>query len=176
MQETIELIEHTIKQYRNELGKDFLKYKNHVYRVYSLCLEFDDSASNNEKYAIASIFHDLGIWTAQSFDYLEPSIALVTKYLKTSGRVGLTKEITLMIDMHHKRSRYKGEYEKTVEIFRRADWIDVTRGLKTFGLSKSKYTIIQNRYPNLGFHRFLVKQTVKNFIKSPTNPLPMFKK
>jgi len=81
-----------------------------------------------------------------------------------------------MIEMHHKSSKYEGDFTDTVETFRRADWIDVTMGSKLFGLSRKEYNGIKVQHPTLGFHQFLVIQTIKNFFKSPLNPLPMFKK
>lgn len=170
------LIDNILNDHKVHLAKDYDKYKNHVLRVYSLCLELDDSKENAEKYAIAAAFHDLAIWTNKTFNYLDPSISLAKDYLKAIDKDEMATEIGIMIDMHHKRSKYKGEFAKTVEIFRRADWIDVTIGKKLFGLQKTVYSNIKDQYPTLGFHRFLVKQTIKNLFKSPLNPLPMFKK
>lgn len=176
MKNSKNLIGEILSHYQNIIGKDFETYRNHVHRVFALCLKLDSNNENQEKYAIASVFHDLGIWTDKTFDYLEPSITLATDYLKQSGKMSLEKEIVLMIDMHHKRSKYKGEHEETVEIFRRADWIDVTKGRKLFGMDKSEYIQILKNYPVLGFHKFLVIQALKNLFKSPFNPLPMLKK
>ena len=81
-----------------------------------------------------------------------------------------------MINYHHKMSSYRGEFRKTVEIFRKADWIDVIMGIKLFELDKSKYKTIQKQISNKGFHWFLTKQSLKYFVKHPLNPLPMFKK
>jgi len=176
MIDSVAQINNILSDHKNILGKDYPKYCNHVHRVYALCLKLDISKENEEKYAIASVFHDLGIWTDKTFDYLEPSIAIAKTYLESIGKLDYLNEITLMIDMHHKRSRYKGEFQDTVETFRKADWIDVTRGKKLFGLEKVVYKIIKEKYPTLGFHKFLLVQTIKNLFNSPLNPLPMFKK
>ena len=176
MENSLTLIANILDPYRNDLGKDFEKYKNHVHRVFAICLELDKTKSNVEKYAIASVFHDLAIWTDKTFDYLAPSISLASNYLNISDQSDLTNEIQVMIDMHHKITKYKGEYEPTVETFRRADWIDVTRGKKLFGLQKVTYIKIKDQYPFLGFHKFLVTQSIQHFFNSPFNPLPMFKK
>lgn len=170
------IIENILRQYHEELGQDFEKYYNHVYRIYNICLSLDSKKENRDKYAIAAAYHDLGIWTSKTFDYLEPSIALAHQYLKKTDNKNWTDEITLMIDMHHKRSKYIGLHQKVVETFRRADWIDVTKCKKSFGFGKTKYREIVNNYPYLGLHKFLIFQTLKNFIKAPLNPLPMFKK
>lgn len=170
------IIEEILSQHRNVLGKDFDTYRNHVYRVFNICLKLDSEHQNEEKYAIVAAFHDLGIWTNNTFDYLEPSITLAKTYLEHTDNSDWQDEIASMIDMHHKMSKYAGKYEKTVETFRKADWMDVTMGTKRFGFPKSEFTQINQRFPTLGFHRFLIVQTMKNLFKPPLNPLPMFKR
>ncbi len=170
------IIEHVLETNRSHLGKHYEMYKNHVYRVFILCQMLDSSTDNLEKYAIASVFHDLGIWTFGTFDYLDPSIATAKKYLVENGKKQWVDEISTMIEMHHKRSKYNGPFEQTVENFRRSDWIDVTKGRISFNISNDIVDNTISKYPLLGFHRFLILQTLKSFFKSPFNPLPMFKK
>ena len=170
------IIEKVLEEKRHILKDDHDKYKNHVYRVHHLCLKIDKQTENTDKYAIASAFHDVGIWTHQTFDYLEPSINQAREYLDKIGKPEWKDEIASMIDMHHKRSRYSGQNEKTVETFRRADWIDVTSGRINFKIDRKEISALQAKFPTLGFHRFLVKQSIRNFLKHPLNPLPMFKK
>lgn len=176
MKHTNKLIDGILEENKSSLGKDYNKYRNHVYRVFILCRNLDNSELTMEKYAIASVFHDIGIWTNNTFDYLNPSIQKATEYLIQNDKEEWVEEISIMIDMHHKRSKYQGRHEETVETFRRADWIDVTKGRKSFKISRKVINEITNEYPNLGFHRFLIVQTLKNLFKSPLNPLPMFKK
>ena len=176
IQEHLPLLEKILGQWKNEIGDDFLRYKNHVYRVFSNCLMMDTDLVNEEKYAIAAAFHDLGIWTNQTFDYLEPSEHQAKLYLTEKGKQQWIEEITAMIHFHHKISRYRGSHEKTVAIFRKADWIDISLGLITFGYSKQAINKTTGRHPNLGFHFFLLKETAKNFLKHPLNPLPMVRR
>lgn len=176
MKNSNQRIEAILSYYKNDLGNDYDMYRNHVFRVFSICILIDNRKENEDKYAIAAAFHDLGIWTQKTFDYLRPSIVLAHAYLNQIGKVAWSEEIELMIDMHHKRSRYRGIHHKTVETFRRADWMDVTKGRRTFGFEKGSLDSIVELYPYLGFHRFLLVQTMKNFFKSPFNPLPMFKR
>ena len=170
------IIDRILSNRRSPLGKHYDKYRNHVYRVFNFCLLLDEDQTNKEKYAIASAFHDLGIWTNHTFDYLVPSVQLSKDYLSKVGKREWQQEISLMIDMHHKRSVYQGSYSKTVETFRKADWIDVTQGYKVFGASQTRIKTIQRQFPNEGFHFYLIRQTLKNFLQHPLNPLPMFKK
>lgn len=177
MRHSISIIDDLMQPYQSIIGTDFDKYKNHVCRVFLNCKMLDNNPENEEKYAIASVFHDIGIWTDHTFDYLKPSIIKSKAYLNEIGKLLWMYEIALMIDMHHKVSEYRGKYYKTVEIFRKADWMDVSLGLLRFGADKQNIKTNQNQYKNLGFHLFLLKQATKNFLQHPfKNPLPMFKK
>lgn len=168
-------IESILNKYKTVLKTDLEVYRNHVYRVYNLSINIDKDQCNNKKYAIVASYHDIGIWT-DSFDYLDPSIKLAKEYLIQNDHQEWIEEISLMIENHHKMSSYEGEYVKTVETFRKADWIDVTMGIKLFGINKSLYKTICSLYTIQGFHWFLVSQSIRYFIKHPLNPLPMFKK
>ena len=68
------------------LGKDFVAYRNHVYRVMNLCVAIVGDRGVLEKIATAAVFHDLGIWTDRTFDYLAPSIALAREHLAAHAR------------------------------------------------------------------------------------------
>ena len=168
-------IDFILNDYKIVLGKDFNTYKNHIYRIYNYMILLDQIEDNHEKYAIAAVFHDLGIWT-HSFNYLKPSIQLAKKHLLAINRENWLEEISLMIDYHHKMSTYKGKYSITVETFRKADWIDVSMGFKMMTLNKNHFKSIKTQFPLNGFHWFLVKQSFKYFLKHPLKPLPMFKK
>lgn len=170
------LIENLLQKFQPQMGKDYNKYKNHVYRVYRNCLLLDGEKTNEEKYAIAAVLHDIGIWTDHTLDYLNPSAEQAKAYLIEIGKQDWIEEITLMIYWHHKVSAYTGKHQEIVENFRKADWIDVSLGLMTFGAAKNKIKENKKQFPNLGFHFFLLKGTLKNFFKHPLNPLPMFKK
>ncbi len=163
-------------KFKSVMGADYDKYKNHVYRVFLNCLLIDSEKNNEEKYAIASVFHDVGIWTNHTFDYLDPSIEQAKIHLTEIKKTGWLDEISLMIYWHHKMSKYQGTHKGTVENFRKADWIDVSLALLTFNFDKKKINESRRRFLNLGFHMFLIKETIKNLFKHPLNPLPIFKK
>lgn len=170
------VIEDVFQRFKPVIGVDYERYRNHVYRVFLNCLLLDIDKTNEEKYALAVVFHDIGIWTNHTIDYLEPSIAQAKIYLTETGKPDWIDEISLMIYWHHKISPYRGKYEKTVENFRKADWIDVSLGVLRFGLDQQKLRQNRNTLPNRGFHWFLTRQITKNFFGNPLNPLPMFTK
>jgi hypothetical protein len=158
------------------LGRDFTAYRNHTYRVVNLCVAQSPGGSEQlEKMAIAAAFHDMGIWTDCTFDYLQPSVQLASAHLAQSGRVEWTGEITAMILEHHKISRHGSDPDSLVETFRRADWVDVSRGLLTFGLPRTLLREIFAAWPNAGFHKRLVQLELARLRTHPWNPLPMMK-
>ncbi|RPD41199.1 phosphohydrolase [Chitinophaga barathri] len=165
-----------LQKFRPVMGPDYEKYRNHVYRVFSNCLLLDEEKTNAFKYSVAAVFHDIGIWTDHTFDYRSPSIAQVRIYLAETPNHALADEISAMIYWHHKISPYKGDHEQCVEVFRKADWMDVSLGVLSFGADQAQMAANRNKFPNRGFHLFLLKQSLKNFVRHPLNPLPIFKK
>ena len=173
--ECSELIDELLEKFRPVILDDYERYRNHVYRVISNCLLLDSDVANHEKYAIAAAFHDIGIWTDQTFDYLQPSEHQANLYLTDIGKKEWIEEITSMIHWHHKFTSFQGKHQKTVDTFRKADWIDISLGLISFG-QKENFSDARRKFPNLGFHLFLLKQTSKRFLKHPLSPLPMLRK
>lgn len=158
------------------LAADFRAYRNHTYRVANLCAALSpDVPGRMEKIALAAAFHDLGIWTDGTFDYLAPSVRLARAHLARAGRSEWEDEITAMISEHHKLSRARAEPGSLVEPFRRADWIDVTRGLRTFGLPRSLLREVFAAWPDAGFHWRLVRLGLRRLRTHPLSPLPMFR-
>ena len=169
-------VEEVLANHASELGHDFIGYRNHVYRVTNLCLAIGgDSRIEVEKVAVAAVFHDLGIWTNHTFDYIAPSVALMREHLAARGMTGWIPEIEAMIADHHKVTPSRATSQSLVESFRRADWIDVSRGVRTFGLPRTFIAAVTATWPNAGFHRRLVELTIDRFWKHPLSPLPMLK-
>src|SRR5882724_12386100 len=169
-------VEEVLDDHASELGHDFIAYRNHVYRVVNLCLAIvGDRRVELEKIAVAAVFHDLGIWTNNTFDYIAPSVAIARKHLTARGLADWIPEIEAMIADHHKVTPSRANPQLLVESFRRADWIDVSRGLRRFGLPRSLIAGVAATWPDAGFHRRLVELTIDRWRKHPLNPLPMVK-
>jgi hypothetical protein len=172
----IPVLETVLNAHASELGADFTAYRNHTYRVVNLALMLAAGRAHAlEKLAIAAAYHDLGIWTDRTFDYLRPSIRLAGEHLARSGRAGWTEEITAMILEHHKVLPYRANPEWLVEPFRRADWIDVSRGLRRFGVPGALLRPIFAAWPSAGFHRRLVELSLDRLRTQSWNPLPMLR-
>jgi hypothetical protein len=168
----IPTIDEVLNDHQTALGDDFAGYRNHVYRIVNLCVAIA-GRSELEKIAVAAVFHDLGIWTHRTFDYLAPSIVLAHEYLVARAREDWTAEIEGMIAYHHKITPSAADPDSLIEAFRRADWIDVTGGLRKFGIPRPFVAGLYATWPSAGFHRRLVALTLDRLRRHPLSPLPM---
>ncbi len=96
-------LDQLLDQYREPLGLQFEAYRNHLYRllntINSVALLNDIEL---EKIAIAAVFHDLGLWTHHTLDYLDPSAQMATDYLNSINQEDWIDEVVAMIQDHHK--------------------------------------------------------------------------
>ena len=168
------LAEELIRSFSSDLGDDLPAYVNHVCRVLNYYLALTKPATTvPEVVLIASAFHDLGIWTDHTFDYLGPSVLLAKHYLSSQNLAYLEREVEAVITEHHKILPYTEQPASQVEAFRKADLIDVSLGLVRFGLPSSFVRAVKSAFPNEGFHWRLVTLTAKQFLRTPLRPLPM---
>lgn len=172
----ITILDEVLETHAAELGGDFTAYRNHAYRVVNLCVALSPGGAAQlqlEKIATAAAFHDLGIWTGRTFDYLGPSAELACAHLTRAGRAEWVPEVTEMIFEHHKISSYRGRQHRLVEPLRRADWVDVSKGLITFGLPRELLREVFSTWPGAGFHKRLVRLGLNRLRTHPWSPLPM---
>ena len=170
-------VDEILSEWRDEIGNDYTAYENHVNRVVLFCCALGETTpEQRRKITIAASFHDLGIWTDRTFDYLPPSIALATRYLERNHLEQWIPEITLMIAMHHKVRGFDGaRCCSLVERFRRGDLIDLTLGAVRLGLPKTFIADVRKEFPNRGFHKRLVELAAARLLRHPLSPLPMLK-
>lgn len=172
----IENIDTILAPWKELIGQDYQGYRNHVIRMVTFCLLLEPcSEEDQQKIEIAACFHDIGIWTKQTLDYLAPSVIPARKYLKAHDLADWIPEITEMILEHHKLRKVKNGNSRLVELFRKGDLVDFSTGKIKFGLDKRLVSGVKNEFPNAGFHSMLVKRSAKWFVKHPLNPVPMMK-
>src|ERR1700752_3807023 len=94
------IVDAVLRRYEDALGGDLRAYRNHVYRGLTyhqaLC-----GAPVPEWAALAWAVHDLGIWTAGTFDYLGPSADLASTLANEFGVTEVGQARTMITD-HHK--------------------------------------------------------------------------
>lgn len=170
-------IEKILQEYQTIIDRDYQGYLNHCKRVAACCLILSQDSREDtiHKIAIAVAFHDIGIWTSKTIDYLEPSVKVMLSYLTLHRLLDWQIEITLMITEHHKLTTTKCSEYPLVEYFRQADYADFSLGLWRSNIPRREFKKLTSQYPNSGFHKTLVYLGLKRFLQKPWSPLPMFK-
>ncbi|NTW51708.1 MAG: HD domain-containing protein [Chlorobiaceae bacterium] len=170
-------LDELLEPFRQLVGPDFDGYRNHCRRVFLFCTAFVEQSDETArmKIAIAAAFHDLGIWTEGSFDYIEPSCRLAGKQLEATGQTEWREEIQAMIRQHHKIRPYQANPSWLVEQFRKADWIDISKGMLRHKLKDSYVVDVLDTFPNEGFHQALIRLGAAWMKSHPFNLLPMFR-
>lgn len=174
IEKNIPQIDAILGDHKTSLGEYYAGYRNHVYRMVNFCFaQRELSETDRSKIKIAGSFHDIGIWSGKTFDYLPPSIELAREFLDRNGQSEWIEEITEMIDQHHKiRPIRTGSL---AEIFRRADLMDVSLGIFRSGISKEQIQNIRKEFPNEGFHKNLLVVAGRWACRHPFRPVPVLK-
>ena len=168
-------LDELFRPWQKALGRDYRAYRNHAERVLRLCeLLAGGALPDPLAFHVAATYHDLGIWSDGTLDYLAPSRARASAWLAANGLVEKSVLVEDMIENHH-RVRAAGPGNTPVEIFRQADWIDVTLGLCNFGLAREEYRRLLDEFPDAGFHRRLLELGGRQWLRTPWRPLPMFR-
>lgn len=73
IEERIPLVEEIFSSRKEMLKGAYQGYRNHVYRMIHFCFALRScNDEEREKVIIAGVFHDIGIWTEDTFDYIPP--------------------------------------------------------------------------------------------------------
>jgi HD domain len=168
------LIDDVLAQHAAALAHDFVPYRNHVYRVINVSRALAGEAALDDKLALSAAFHDLGIWTHGTFDYIPPSIALAREHLSRTGHDAWAPEVSAAIALHHKLRAARNE-PALVELLRRADWVDVSLGVRSFGVRRALVRELYAQFPDAGFHARLAKLALRRAVEHPLSPLPMLR-
>jgi hypothetical protein len=153
----------------------FEGYRNHAHRVHNFARSIASSSADDEdKLAIAAAFHDLCAF--DGLDYIEPSIEEAGRYLRETGRTAWDREVALMIAYHHRVRPYRGEHERLVEPFRRADWNDFTMGLVKGGIPRDVRKAAEVELPVRDFiPKAIIRLTLGWLPRHPLRPAPIFR-
>lgn len=170
------LLDAALNEWADAIGPHFTAYRNHCYYVLNVVNTLaQPSADELDQVAIAVAFHDLGIWSDKTLDYLDPSADRAKAYLAAKGREADFPAVEAMIQGHHKLTRCKGEHARLAEAFRRADWNFVSLGSMPMGVPRALRRELLAQFPNAGFHNMLLKLGGAEFLRRPWKPLPMMR-
>ncbi len=170
------IIDEVLDAFRPALAGDLDGYRGHVYRVFNFSRALAGADGDlDEKLALAAVFHDLGIWSDGTIDYLGPSAGRLRAHLAGTPRADWSDELSRVVEMHHKLTPYRGEHARAVEAFRRADLVDLSRGLVRFGIPRLLLRDIRTAFPYRNFHTRVVALVGAWAIGHPFRPLPMLR-
>nr|WP_245717305.1 hypothetical protein [Nocardia jejuensis] len=166
------IVDAVLDRYRAELGGEYAAYRNHVLRCFNYHSILLDTETLPDAAALAWAIHDLGVWTAGTMDYLEPSAALADDLLDDFGITDAALVRRMVMDHH--RIRPVGQ-DRLVETFRIADRVDASHGIWRDKISRATVKAVVADLPYEHFHRIVVRGTVRHALKHPTNPAPMLR-
>ena len=165
-------IEQILAKYRNDLGDDFVPYKGHCYRVinYMKCMGMTSQEEHISTVLVP--FHDIGIWTHQTMDYLAVSAAVAREYIQRE-KMDIEDEIidTFIRDHHKISSSPNGLAEK----LRKADLIDLTWGRIRWGIPRGHVRQIKQHFPHQNFQKKVYAKVLRYACSHPLRPFPMLK-
>ncbi len=169
-------IEEILDAFGTAMGRDRSAYRGHVYRVFHYCRALGGVGdTRDDAIALAAAFHDLGIWSDGTVDYLPPSVRRLREHLEARGEGALAGELSRMVELHHKLTPVRGEGATLVEAFRRADLVDLAFGWLRFGLPAPYVHEIQAAFPHAGFQLRVVQLVGGWALRHPWRPLPMMR-
>jgi hypothetical protein len=164
------IVDAVLDRHRDALGNDVATYRNHVYR----CINYHQlllGDSIPDVAALAWAAHDLGIWTARTFDYLTPSANLAAEHGDEFGIAGVDQARPLITEHH----RLRRSDDRMTETFRKADLVDVSHGFLRRHIGRSTVRAVVAELPYRGFHAFLAKGLAGYAARHPLRPLPMMR-
>lgn len=164
------VVDTVLSRHAGALGASAPVYRGHVlrglnYQALLLGEPVPDSA------ALAWAVHDLGIFTAGTFDYLPPSVALVPGL---AAELGIA-EVALAEEMVREHHGLRSRSDVLVETFRRADLVDASRGTIRAGLTRAQVREVAAALPYAGFHRQILGGLLAHAVRHPARPFPMVK-
>jgi hypothetical protein len=170
------LIDEVLDAWAPGLGRDAAAYRGHAQRVYHFALRLSPAAPQRGLLAVASAFHDLGIWSDKTFDYLAPSRARAEAFIaERMPELGATAAGALIENHHRLGSMGASDHAGAMDAFRKADWIDVSGGLYGASLDYAFVREVVAAFPYAGFHVMLVRTACRWCLRHPLRPLPMLR-
>ncbi|MEU6581729.1 hypothetical protein [Nocardia sp. NPDC046763] len=162
------IVDAVLDQHRDAVGTQLPAYRNHVLRSLNYqSLLLGEPVSDAA--ALAWAIHDLGVWTAETWDYLEPSADLADVHAAEFGITDIDAVRRMVLDHH----RLRRNDNRVVETFRIADRIDATRGRLYRPLTRADIDTVVGQLPYLGFHTYLARRALTYAVAHPLRPLPM---
>lgn len=167
---TSEQIENWLGVYSRKLTWDFEPYRHHVYRQVNLSLYFlKDNQLYRPEIEFCAVHHDLGLWLDEGDDIVMSSLQ---KALQQNEDHALGFDRTLIKDIlfyHTKLFAFNGENAPIVNAFRKAHWVELSKGTLKRGLDPAFLQSLHTTWPLRDVPEFKTKRFQKLSQKDPMN-------
>lgn len=164
-------IDEILNAHHLDLGKDHLGYSGHCYRLLNYVRLMEISEEDMLLLEVTIAYHDLGIWTNKTMDYLEPSWQLAKAYVEKHQLDIDLNHLELIIKGHHKLGVISNS--PLAEHLRKADQIDLSFGTISHGIDKVGAKQIRAMFPNHGFQMKVLRKVTAYAFCHPLKPFPM---
>jgi len=138
-------------------GEAFRHHCHRLYRFADLLLERDGLAFDRSTLYAIAMYHDLGLVndTARGATYMARSLDLFDR--EVGGLAAATDEriIEECLLLNHRVRPVRG-VDRRAELFRRAVWVEHTRGFRRYGLDRAEVRAVFARHPRLDLDRVLL--------------------
>ncbi len=170
------LIEETLDEWDAAFGAARRAYRGHAYRVFNVTRRLLGRDDADDLLAVTSAFHDLGIWSDSTFDYLAPSVARARTFFEQRAPAVDIDLCVRTIENHHALRRYVTEpAADVVDAFRRGDLVDASRGWLRAGMDRRFLRELVAQWPYAGFHGIIIRTALGWMLRHPLRPLPMLR-
>lgn len=166
-------LEDVLTKFSRALGNHLPLYRGHCYRIlnYMICLQ--KHQDNLRLLEVMVAFHDLGIWTHGTMDYLKPSFDLAVSYCKKEELDVSFNDLETAIMNHHKISTFRPT--ESAEYLRRADLLDLSFGLIRGGVDRDLIRKVTKRWPYQNFQKMIFGKVFWYALENHWKPFPMMK-
>jgi len=160
-------------KFKDLLGNNAMGYRGHCYRVLNYMHYLKLSEQDMEIVAVAIPFHDIGVWSHNTMDYLEVSFLEARKYIRMNKLTVDEEQIeTLILDHHTIRSLKDRDL---AEKMRKADLVDLSFGLIHFNIPSTFIRSVHKSFPYQGFQKNIYGKVIRYAFQNPKKPFPMLK-
>lgn len=136
-------------------------FRNHCLRLYALVLlgaEREQLSVEPDLVYLIAMAHDLGLLSTgeSGANYLERSVSLFHRETRELALSGAERALAEECILYNHRLLAPRGLSPLANLFRKAVWIDHSRGLLRFGLQRSDVRDVFVRHPRADFTRVLV--------------------
>ncbi|WP_372787958.1 hypothetical protein [Paraconexibacter sp.] len=150
--------------------------ERHCHRQFLICERLaGERAYDREVVLVACWLHDAGLWTASKDPYVTEGARLVQQVVAPFGWPQERLQLCMDAAEQHHAPRSVERLGPEVELLRRSDLVDVSRGLVNFGIERAWLRELFRQIPRTGIWRHMLgPATVQELRHRPRSLVGVF--